>query len=77
MDKENDRLNMKTIKYVAIDPQGNIKGPMGDDPEFVKHAMLIGYKRAMGIHESYSIPWERIAEMGYTVGKVEIKLLSA
>ena len=69
------RPNQK--KYVAVNADGDVVGPIGDTEEFVRQAFIIGYKRAAGAEaESDAAIWEKIQRIGYSIGRVKLVEIS-
>ena len=68
-----------TIKWVAVRPDGTICGPIGEDPRFVKTALIIGLKNVTGYPRRKTIKdggfWDDIKSMGYSIQKAEIVLI--
>ena len=66
----------RQTKYIAVRPNGDICGPVGDDYEFVKQSLITGYYRSYPAC-SYTLKevWKKIKREGYRVQKAKIKLL--
>jgi hypothetical protein len=70
-------VSKEQIKYAAINPQGQVCGPIGDTEEFVKKALIIGYQNTLlsldgGGYISKTQIWHKIVEAGYSIKKVRI-----
>ena len=67
------------VKFAAINPIGEVCGPIGDTSEFVKEALVIGYRRTIkeisGLSAGDEVLWNRIVAEGYTIQMVGIKIL--
>jgi len=75
-------IKISQQKYVAIKPDGSICGPIGDSKEFVKEALIIGYRRTMidkGLirhhHTLNEVLWKEIVDLGYTIKLASIELI--
>ncbi len=70
---------LKTEKWVAVRPDGTICGPVGEDAEFVKIALIIGLKKVTGCPRHNTMKddefWDDIKATGYTIQKAEIVLI--
>ena len=67
-------------KFVAVKPNGEICGPIGDSEAFVKKALIIGYKNAGPVFVVTQLSnteiWHEILETGYTIRKAKIYLVA-
>lgn len=70
----NKLSEMRHTIHVVVNPQGEIIGPIGT-PEFVKRALIIGYKRLTNGKSSNKEIWDAISKMGYKVYKAELVLI--
>lgn len=61
------------IIHVTINPQGEIIGPIGTF-EFVKEALIIGYRRITENYLSEDDAWKIIESAGYEIRKALIIL---
>ncbi len=65
------------IRYVTVRPNGSVCGPMGEDFDFVKKALIIGYKNTVidAFYKKDEEVWEHILKLGYQIKKAKIKVL--
>ena len=72
------RAKGTTLKWVAVRPDGTICGPIGEDAEFVKTALIIGLKNVTGCPRHHTMQdgefWDDIKAMGYSIQRAEIVL---
>lgn len=66
---------MDQIKYVAVNPEGNVCGPVGDTENFVMESLCMGYMRARQSTKSFDEVWPEILGYGYSIGRAKITLL--
>ena len=57
------------IKFVAVNPDGNICGPVGDTEGFVKQELARTFPDFKGNL------WEKVADMGYCIKRARIFLM--
>lgn len=60
------------IKYVAVNPDGNICGPIGNTEFDVEKALKIGYIRAT--RKKY-VDMQHIRNLGYSIKKAKIIIM--
>ncbi|MCK5138522.1 MAG: hypothetical protein KAQ85_01660 [Thermodesulfovibrionia bacterium] len=66
------------IKFVAVNPKGDICGPVGDSREFVREALIIGYRRAGHVvthNRNDDEIFDVIVHAGYSIRKAKIKII--
>ena len=65
------------IKYVVVNPDGEICGPIGDTEDFCRTALVIGYQNFLLSMDGANFVtkseiWHRVKQQGYTIRKAKI-----